>query len=231
MHRRHDETAQNELIKRKRRRRREPRARELAKRARADFHSQRYGPSSVWPTRETPPLIRKRGASVEIPKTFSFIENAEETMEFIDHLKTVVANKRLRSLYIDHSHCKELDLCASLVMDTIIEQRRRSRTLALSGKFSDDDADAAHFSFSARQESARNSSEPRGHVVSVLVEAIHCFVNLREAVSVAGPRIILRDVLSGVPLSVASLTLPWNVISTDAIENWFWPENVRNPWT
>jgi len=116
-------------------------------------------------------------------------------------------------------------------MDTIIEQRRRSRTLALSGKFSDDDADAAHFSFSARQESARNSSEPRGHVVSVLVEAIHCFVNLREAVSVAGPRIILRDVLSGVPLSFASLTLPWNVISTDAIENWFWPENVRNPWT
>ena len=33
--------------------------------------------------------------------------------------------------------------------------------------------------------------------------------------------------MSAVPLSVVSLTLPWKVISTDAIENWFWPENVR----
>ena len=33
--------------------------------------------------------------------------------------------------------------------------------------------------------------------------------------------------MSAVPLSVVPLTLPWNVISTDAIGNLFWPENVK----
>jgi len=60
-------------------------------------------------------------------------------MNFIDHLHSVVSNRKNRALFIDHSRCKELDLCASLVMDTIIEQRRRSAALGLSGKFSDDD--------------------------------------------------------------------------------------------
>jgi hypothetical protein len=50
---------------------------------------------------------------------------------------------------------------------------------------------------------------------------IYCFVKLSEAFSVAGPRIMLRDVMSAVPLSIASLTLPWNVISTDAVGSWF----------
>ncbi|MGB9236815.1 MAG: hypothetical protein WCC04_20595 [Terriglobales bacterium] len=74
-----------------------------------------------------------------MPETFSFIDSPDETMEFIDHLQAVVSRKNIRSLFIDHSGCKELDLCASLVMDTIIEHRRRSDTLSLSGKFSTDE--------------------------------------------------------------------------------------------
>ena len=50
---------------------------------------------------------------------------------------------------------------------------------------------------------------------------IHCFLKLSDTVSVAGPRSILLEVMSAVPFSVVSLTLPWNVISTDAIGNWF----------
>ena len=48
---------------------------------------------------------------------------------------------------------------------------------------------------------------------------IHCFLKLSDAVSVVGPRSILLEVMSAVPFSVVSLTLPWNVISTDAIGN------------
>ncbi len=33
--------------------------------------------------------------------------------------------------------------------------------------------------------------------------------------------------MCAVPLSVAPLTLPWNVTSTDAIGKLFWPENVK----
>jgi hypothetical protein len=50
---------------------------------------------------------------------------------------------------------------------------------------------------------------------------IHCLLKLSDAVSVAGPRSILLEVMSAVPFSVVSFTLPWNVISTDAIGNWF----------
>ena len=44
---------------------------------------------------------------------------------------------------------------------------------------------------------------------------IHCFLKLSDAVSVVGPRSILLEVMSAVPFSVVSLTLPWNVISMD----------------
>ena len=93
----------------------------------------------MWPARSVTARFRHGQASVHIPTSFSFIENPDETMNFIDHLHSVVSNRKNRALFIDHSRCKELDLCASLVMDTIIEQRRRSATLGLSGKFSDDD--------------------------------------------------------------------------------------------
>src|SRR5581483_2326120 len=49
----------------------------------------------------------------------------------------------------------------------------------------------------------------------------YCFCKLSEAVSVAGPRIMLREVMSAVPLRVAPLTFPWNVRSMDAIWNLF----------
>jgi hypothetical protein len=62
--------------------------------------------------------------------------------------------------------------------------------------------------------------------VSTRRRQFYCLVRLSEAVSVAGPRIILLDVMSAVPLRVVSLTLPWNVISMDTIWNLFWPENV-----
>jgi hypothetical protein len=68
---------------------------------------------------------------------------------------------------------------------------------------------------------------PRNVNFEPQLDSNHCFWRLNEAVSVAGPRIALRDVMSAVPLSVVPLTLPWNVISTDAIGKLFWPENVK----
>ncbi len=52
-----------------------------------------------------------------------------------------------------------------------------------------------------------------------LIQTLYRFLKLSDAVSVAGPRSILLEVMSAVPFSVVSLTLPWNVISTDAIGN------------
>lgn len=139
MHRRHEEAAQTRLINRKRRLRFNLRAKERKKLGKATYHSQRYGRAGVWPKRVVAPTFRKGRAAVEIPETFSFIENPEETLEFIDHLSAILDNRRNRSLFIDHSRCKQLDLCASLVMDTVIEHRRRSATLGMAGKFSADE--------------------------------------------------------------------------------------------
>ena len=51
------------------------------------------------------------------------------------------------------------------------------------------------------------------------MSTFYCFWRLNDAVSVAGPRMMLRDVISAVPLSVVPLTLAWNEISTEAIGN------------
>lgn len=139
MRRSRNESEQNELKKRKRRRRFELRARQRQLLGKVIFHIQTYGPASMWPRRGSSPHFQKGNASVEIPKVFSFIERPEETMDFIDRLNAILSDRSVRGLFVDHSQCKELDLCASLVMDTLIEQRRRSASLNLSGKFSGDE--------------------------------------------------------------------------------------------
>jgi hypothetical protein len=132
-----DEVARTRLIRHKRDLRSRRKRQSRRKHGKAVFHSQRYS-QTVWPSGTSSLPIRKGKASVRIPKTFSFIDNAEETLQFILDLNALTQNKRVRTLHIDHSKCKELDLCASIVMDTIIEQRRNSRGLNLTGTFSDE---------------------------------------------------------------------------------------------
>jgi hypothetical protein len=137
MRRKRDETPQNELRKRKRRLRQKLRTAQELKLGKAIHFSQQHsGSQSVWPLRASALRPRKRTSAIAIPKIFSFIEAPEETIDVIDNLNAMLLHGDTRGLFVDHSQCTELDLCASLVMDTLIEQRRRTAPLNLSGVFS-----------------------------------------------------------------------------------------------
>jgi hypothetical protein len=61
-------------------------------------------------------------------------------MRKLDELRSAAGNRSVREIYIDHTKCERLDLCASVVMDVLIlramGQRRKVQSLNLHGTLS-----------------------------------------------------------------------------------------------
>lgn len=82
----------------------------------------------------------KNTYKVVVPKVFSFISNPDETLSFLVMLDDILANKKVRNLFIDHYECQELGLGASIVMDVLLMEARkqaklRNRKIRVKGKF------------------------------------------------------------------------------------------------
>jgi hypothetical protein len=66
----------------------------------------------------------KETAYLKIPERFSFITNPEATIATIDEMAASLKDRRIATVFFDHSDCEELDLCASAVMDTLFLARK-----------------------------------------------------------------------------------------------------------
>ena len=64
------------------------------------------------------PYIIDEKAIITIPEIFSFSKNAYETLNILKELAYAIRNEL--KIFITHERCIEIDLAASLVMDTII---------------------------------------------------------------------------------------------------------------
>lgn len=81
------------------------------------------------------PEIYDRVAFIDIPEVFSFSKNAFDTINVIKEIAYAAKNEY--SIFLNHENCKEIDLAASLVMDTIIlEYRNACKKLKLKVNFS-----------------------------------------------------------------------------------------------
>jgi len=74
---------------------------------------------------------------------FCFLQNPEETLKFISKLRSVLSNRSIRSIHLDHKGCRHLGLDASVIMDTMLLEARAKRAqkglkLFLSGRHPDD---------------------------------------------------------------------------------------------
>src|SRR5438270_1497199 len=88
---------------------------------------------------------RVRGANaasgrvdLRIPEVFSFIDSPNGALATLNELHGAISNPRVDEIYIDHTSCKQLDLCASIVMDTMLLRAKRqwswrNRKVALHG--------------------------------------------------------------------------------------------------
>ena len=78
---------------------------------------------------------------LDIPSTFSFLDDPEQALETIHELEAILSDKETRFIEISHRRCRHLDLCASAVLDTYLMRereraRREQRPLAVVGKLS-----------------------------------------------------------------------------------------------
>lgn len=81
------------------------------------------------------PQIIKNVAIINIPEVFSFSNNTFDTINVIKEIAYSAKNQY--SIFLNHENCKEIDLAASLVMDTIImEYRNICKKLKLKVNFS-----------------------------------------------------------------------------------------------
>lgn len=82
--------------------------------------------------------IRSESVILTIPKTFSFSENPEETIDLLQTMFHYGVNRGTKSLYFDHSNCEELGICASTVMDVILLEirnyKKKIRKFGLRGR-------------------------------------------------------------------------------------------------
>jgi hypothetical protein len=79
--------------------------------------------------------------SLDIPHTFSFIDNPDGTIKTIGKLIYLLCESKLSNLNIDHSKCEMMDLAASTVLDVIImngikEWKIKNYKTLLSGNYS-----------------------------------------------------------------------------------------------
>ncbi|WP_443685786.1 hypothetical protein [Phascolarctobacterium succinatutens] len=59
-------------------------------------------------------------AYLKIPEKFSFSSNPEGTLKVLQQLIGMYQNRKINTIYLDHTDCNELDLSASLLMDAIL---------------------------------------------------------------------------------------------------------------
>lgn len=95
---------------------------------------------AIWPAQ----TLRAKGTKyieIKIPKVFSFIRNADETLETLISIRRALGLRSLTEIYFDHSQCEYMDLCASIVRDVIVlraktQARLEHRKLTISGNWS-----------------------------------------------------------------------------------------------
>ncbi len=82
--------------------------------------------------------VSSRHKVITIPKVFSFIKNPDETILTLKKILTYGLDKKTREIFIDHSKCDDLDICASTIMDVIVmaikdKRNKKSNKLRLHG--------------------------------------------------------------------------------------------------
>lgn len=85
------------------------------------------------------PTIIDNTAIINIPQIFSFSTNVYESISVIKEIAYAARNEL--NIFLNHGNCEEIDLAASLVMDTIILEyrnacRKYKRKIKFSGKLS-----------------------------------------------------------------------------------------------
>ncbi len=85
-------------------------------------------PLSAWPILgSVEPMEGVVGIS--IPEVFSFIDNPAQTLGTLYRLRTAIENRNAREIFFDHSKCRYLDLCASVVTDVLVLRGKKQRRL------------------------------------------------------------------------------------------------------
>jgi len=65
--------------------------------------------------------IREETATIKCPKTFSLIENPDETIEAFDRMVVARRDPRVREIIIDQRGVVDTDLCASAVLGVLVQ--------------------------------------------------------------------------------------------------------------
>ncbi len=98
----------------------------------------------MWPRNRQRPWVSGDSALIPIPAEFSFISDPEASLECLYDLVDCVRDSRIQNLFVDHSKCVQLDLCASAVMDVLYLQGKknaklRNRKFVAGGYYSEND--------------------------------------------------------------------------------------------
>lgn len=95
---------------------------------------------AVWPAKSK--VEPDDGAyRIDIPETFSFIENVPQTLGVLHALRAAAHTPEVEYIYFNHGSCRRLDLCASVVTDVLVlraklDRRLRGGRLTVGGAFS-----------------------------------------------------------------------------------------------
>lgn len=97
-------------------------------------------PLRLWPTARPAPRERNT-AYLKIPEEFSFITDPEGAIDVLDKMVASLRDRRVGTVFFDHSDCELLDLCASAVMDAMFlagkrYARHRNRQILAGGSYS-----------------------------------------------------------------------------------------------
>lgn len=66
------------------------------------------------------PRFKGHSVTLPIPESFSFSENPDGTIDFLEKLFFYGSKLEIAEINIDHSHCYNLEIAASTVMDVIV---------------------------------------------------------------------------------------------------------------
>jgi hypothetical protein len=81
-----------------------------------------------------PPVTHsKRKVTIQIPTTFSLIDNPVESLRTLESLRAAVCSQATEHICFDHSECKQLELDASIVMDSMVIASQAQRRLKFEG--------------------------------------------------------------------------------------------------
>lgn len=88
----------------------------------------------------------KNKKEIEVPESFTFYENVNETLYFLETIVYLISKKSLKELFINHCKIEKISLTASLILDLIlmdtskyIKKSKNKRSLNISGKVRKDD--------------------------------------------------------------------------------------------